>query len=63
MFDYTPEGIRATQGDLAIAYLNLIDAKLAKINRKLSIIVLLAVGTLVYRNKDAIIAFKNTKGE
>ena len=64
MYDYTPEGFRARQADLTVAYLNLIDSKLAKINRKLTIITMLAIGVAVYKNKDVITAeLKKMKGE
>lgn len=63
MFDYTQEGLMARQADLTVAYLNLIDTKLAKINRKLTIITLLAIGTILYKNKDVLMELKNMKGE
>ena len=63
MFDYTQEGLMARQADLTVAYLNLIDTKLAKINRKLSLITILAVGMVVYKNKDVLMELKNMKGE
>lgn len=63
MFDYTQEGLMARQADLMVAYLNLVDTKLAKINRKLTIITLLAIGTAIYKNKDVLMELKNMKGE
>lgn len=71
MFDYTQEGLMARQADLTVAYLNLIDTKLAKINRKLTIITLLAIGTALYKNRrlmrdsynDVLMELKNMKGE
>lgn len=64
MFDYTPEGYAARQNDLAVAYLNLIDTKLAKINRKLTLITLVVVGTTLYKNKEVLTDLKNhLKGE
>lgn len=63
MVDYTQNGFMARQADLTVAYLNLIDTKLAKINRKLTIITLLAVGTVLYKNKDVLMELKNMKGE
>lgn len=63
MFDYTDKGIAARQGDLAVAYLDLIDTKLAKINRKLAIVTLIAVGAVIFKNKDKLIALNNMKGE
>ena len=63
MFDYTPEGHAARQADIAVAYLNLIDDKLARINRKLTIAYAIAVGVLLYKNRDRLTALKNMKGE
>ena len=64
MFDYTQEGLRARQGDLAVGYLNLIDTKLEKINRKLTLITLVVVGTTLYKNKEVLKDLKNhLKGE
>lgn len=63
MFDYSEDGLRARQADLTVAYLNLIDTKLAKINRKLAIITLLALGTIIYEHKHVLKELKNVKGE
>lgn len=63
MFDYTPEGLRQTQSDIALAYLNLMDTKLKKINRKLFILSLLGVAAFVIKHKDDIKNLINMKGE
>lgn len=63
MYDYTEDGFRARQADLTVAYLNLIDNKLAKINRKLTVITLLALGTVIYEHKHILKELKNMKGE
>lgn len=58
--DYTPEGIKAHQMDLAVGYLNLIDKKLAKANRRLTVLAVAALAVLYFKvyKKD-----KETKGE
>lgn len=44
--DYTPEGIKAHQLELTVAYLNLIDKKLNKANRCLTVLTLTSVAGL-----------------
>lgn len=63
MFDYTEDGLRARQADLTVAYLNLIDTKLAKINRRLTMLTAIAVGVILYKNKETLKSLKNLKGE
>ena len=63
MFDYTPEGLKEMQSDIALAYLNLIDKKLGKIKRRLTVITLVVVATAIYKNKDVIEKINNMKGE
>lgn len=63
MIDYTEEGFRARQMDLTVGYLNLIDNKLAKIQRRLTVLTVLGVGVLLYKNKKVIKELKKLKGE
>lgn len=63
MYDYTPEGLASRQGDIAVSYLYLIDKKLAKINRKLTIITMFTVGAVLIKNKNVLKELKNMKGE
>lgn len=61
--DYTEEGYRARQADLTVAYLNLIDTKLSKINKKLGLLTTIVVGAFLLKNKNTIKNFINVKGE
>lgn len=63
MFDYTPEGIKLNQGELALCQLDFINRKLKKINRNLSLILLLGVGLTLVKYKNEIKELKNMKGE
>jgi hypothetical protein len=63
MFDYTEDGYRARQADISVAYLNLIDTKLSKINRKLGLLTVIAAGAFIMKNKKVIKKFINVKGE
>lgn len=63
MFDYTEEGYRARQADLTVAYLSLIDSKLAKIQRRLTVLMILGAGVMLYKNKRIIKELKKLKGE
>lgn len=62
MRDYTPEGIMRNQMDLSVAYLNLIDKKLSKMNRRLGLLVAIGVVTLAMKLK-AYEEFTKMKGE
>ena len=63
MVDYTEAGLRARQGDLTVAYLNLVDTKLSKINKKLTLITVMVAGFILYKNKNVIKELTNVKGE
>ena len=63
VFDYTPEGIRANQSDIALSYLHLMDKKLAKIDRSLKFMIFAAIGTVVFNHVDDIKEFIKRKGE
>lgn len=63
MYDYTPEGIRHNQLNLTVAYLNLIDKKLAKISRRLTTLTLLGIAVFVIKHKNDIKELKNMRGE
>lgn len=51
MKDYTPEGIRQHQMDLTVGYLNLIDKKLKKTNKRLGIIAGVGLISLMFKVK------------
>jgi hypothetical protein len=55
MFDYTPEGHAIRQGDIAVAYLDLIDKKLAKLNRRVGVLTLAITAAVIFKNKEIII--------
>lgn len=61
--NYTPEGISQYQYDIAVSYLHLIDKKLKKIGRNISILTILGIGLAVYNHKDKLKKLKNMKGE
>lgn len=64
MINYTPEGIREMQSDMALALIDRIDDKLAKTNRRLGILILLGVAAMGIAHKDFIISqVKKLKGE
>lgn len=64
MFDYTPEGHAMRQGDLAIAYLDLIDKKLAKLNRRVGTLVFVMTAIIILKNKEVILSkIETMKGE
>ena len=64
MIDYTEEGLRARQGDIAVAYLNMIDTKLAKLNRRVRTLTVLVAAAIIFKNKQVIInKVKTMKGE
>lgn len=63
MIDYTEKGVVAMQRDIAISYLGLMDDKLAKIKRRVTLLTVIAAASLWFSHKDKILAFKNKKGE
>lgn len=64
MVDYTPEGVRYNQGEIAVSHLYLINKQLRKINRRLSIACLAGVVFISVKHKDSIKEFINKmKGE
>lgn len=50
--DYTPDGIAKHQCDIAVSQLYLIDKKLQKISRNVSVLTALAIGLAIYTHKD-----------
>ena len=63
MFDYTEQGLMARQADIAVAYLDLIDRKLAKLNRRVKVMTFVIIAAVVIKNKEEILRLKNRKGE
>ena len=63
MFDYTESGLIARQADIAVSYLDLIDHKLAKLNRRVRTLTFIIASAVVIKNKESIINFINRKGE
>lgn len=63
MFDYTPEGIKAQQNDIALSYLHLMDKKLKKINGKLRTIAFLGMVLVAIKCKGVIEEQIKMKGE
>lgn len=64
MFDYTPEGIGMTQGDLTVTYLNLIDKKLEKLNKRVRTLTFIVAAAVIFKNKKEIInKIEKLKGE
>lgn len=63
MFDYTENGLVARQADIAVAYLDLIDRRVAKMNRKMTLLTLIVSAAIAIKSKDAIISLINMKGE
>ena len=63
MFDYTPEGVRYNQGEIAISHLYSMEKQLKKLNRKLSMLCLAGVTFIAVKHKDKIKEFINMKGE
>lgn len=56
--DYTPEGVRANQIDIAVSYQYLLDKKLKKTNRYLALLTLISLTSLAFKFK----AFKELIG-
>ena len=63
MFDYTEQGLMARQADIAVAYLDSIDRKLAKMNRRVKVMTFVIIAAVVIKNKEEILRLKNRKGE
>ena len=58
MQDYTPEGVREHQIDVAVSYQYLIDKKLKKTNKYLFLLTLISLTSLAFKFK----AFKDFIG-
>lgn len=58
MRDYTPEGVRENQIDIAVSYQYLMDKKLKKTNRYLFLLTLIGLTSLAFKFK----AFKEFVG-
>jgi hypothetical protein len=63
MPDYTPEGVKAHQMDMAVRELHSINKKLKKINRNIRLLTLLSVAITIFKYKDKIKEFNPMKGE
>ena len=63
MFDYTPEGVRYNQSEIAVSHLYSINKQLKKLNRKLTTLCLAGDVLIVVKHKDKIEEFIKMKGE
>ncbi len=54
MHDYTPEGVKYNQREIAISHLYLIDKELRKMNRKLNVATIAILVFLGFKHKDKI---------
>lgn len=63
MVDYTPEGIKYNQREIAISHLYLMNKELRKLNRKLTMLCLAGIVFITVKHKDKIEEFIKTKGE
>ena len=63
MIDYTPEGVRYNQGEVALSYLYQTNKQLKKLNRKLTMLYLAGIIFVSVKYKDSIMEFIKTKGE
>lgn len=63
MFNYTQEGLMARQMDIAVSYLDSIDDKLAKLNKRVRLLTVVLGVAIALKHKDKINALKNMKGE
>lgn len=63
MMDYTPEGVKYNQREIAISHLYLINKELRKLNRKISTLCFAGIIFVVTKHRDKIVEFIKMKGE
>lgn len=61
--DYTPEGVKYNQREIAISHLYFINKELKKLNRTISTICVAGIIFVTAKHKDKIVEFIKMKGE